>query len=162
VAPATAGRSDTGAAAPAGDKSGSDSEVARLKARNAELEGLLTDAIDRRQKTTTKLEQAEARAKQAEGKERQRAAEAAIAAQIPEANRTAAIDALYRLQADGKVDLSGEDREAVVKTAIEKLKAERASYFEAPSTVPRIPGVNSGGVTVQQVGVTDAKGNRLI
>lgn len=163
----TDGRSNTGAGASGEDKSGD--EVRALRARETELKRLLDDAISQRKTVAEKLTAAQAELEQersgrakAEGAIRTRASVDAIVGQIPEANRTAATDALFRMQAEGAIDLSGEDREAVVKTALEKLKAERASYFEAPSTTPRIPGVNTGGVVVQKVGVTDAKGQRLI
>lgn len=163
----TDGRSNTAAGAAGEDKSGD--RIRALEARESELKQLLDDAIGQRKTVAEKLSAAQAELEQersgrtkAEGAIRTRASVDAIVGQVPSAHRTAATDALFRMHAEGVIDLSGEDREAVVKTAIEKLKAERASYFEAASTVPRIPGVNTGGVVAQKVGVTDPKGNRLI
>lgn len=162
MASTTAVRSEPPAAA-AGEGKSASAETEALRARVSELEGLLNDTVSRKQKAKTEAEQATARANAAEGALRQRASVDAIAEAVPEAHRQAAIDALYRFQAEGEVDLSGEDRKAVVENAIAKLKEKRASYFEAPkSALPRMPGVNTGGVTKETVGMTNSSGERIL
>jgi hypothetical protein len=143
--------------------------VRELEARNTELKGLLDDTVGRRKSAVDELgtvrgelEQERSGRLKAEGDLRMRASVDAVSQAVPTAYRQQAIDALYRLQAEGHVDLRGEDRDATVKAATEALRKSYASYFEEPTRAPRIPGVNTNGVSTQRLGTHNAQGERML
>lgn len=140
-----------------------------MKARVSQLEGELNDAVTRRKTAAeerdsykSKYEQEVSGRQQAERKVRHGQAVAEVVRGVPLAHRQAATDALFRLHAEGTVDLAAEDRTATVESAQKKLKESYPQYFEEPTQAPRMPGVGTGTVPTAKLGVVNGSGERLL
>jgi hypothetical protein len=141
-------------------------EAASTKA--AQLQAELDKAIGKRQEAKTSKDELSASVDKLTRENRMLRTVDAVLEKLPASKAKLAKAVVLGLPNSSiPIDLAGEDRAAVVKSVLDRLKEDHPDLLVEPTSQPSIPkikGASTGpnGVTAQRLGVTNAQGERLL
>lgn len=138
-------------------------------AKAAQLQAELDKAIGKRQEAKASTEELSASVDKLTRENRMLKTVDAVLAKVPPSKAKLAKAVVLGLPNDPiPVDLAGEDRAAVVKTVMERLKEDYPDLLTETQPQPSLPNIKGStvgpnGVVAQRVGiVTNAQGERLL